>query len=157
MEHIMNFGSTVLGHVISFIRSLYKNYDKVGIFVLAVGGFFHTAFIPTHVNSIILLYSQNIGFFMFMVILMSIINIFNAINFNKHRNLTMLLAIYVVSALMVYASINYIQISFNEVLTIDTVELTKIMYTSTLYMMIIIGTTIAGNILCTISYLARRK
>lgn len=156
-DKVMSLVRKPIKTLLGIPKKVIKEYHLVGVLLIAIGGFIHTTIIPTHVDSIVLLYSQSIGFYMFTVVLLSIINVFNAVNFNKHRSFLMLLAVYVVSGALIFSTLNYINITFFELTTIDTVSLTRMMYYSVVWMYVVMATTIVGNLLATLSYINLKR
>jgi len=85
--------------------------------ILTISGFIQLAFITNHINTITKVYENIVGFYMFIFVLTSIINILNGFNFSNKKSMITLVATILVTIVQTIAGYKYIDILLTEVST----------------------------------------
>ncbi len=120
--------------------------------ILIISGLYQSAVIQIHVKMINDLYSQIIGLFLFVFILLTIMNIMNGSNFTSKKSAINIFAIYLVSTLQTIFGILFIIITLNEVYWIPEVLMSNTVTISVASIVVSIVASFISGIVATIFY-----
>ena len=91
------------------------NFQNVAIFITLIGTVMYTTTMPTHINTVYNLLSELSAFYMFMLMLLSIIQIFTVITYAKKRSPFGIILTTLVTILILFFAYKYVTIIGAEV------------------------------------------
>lgn len=118
--------------------------------ILVFSGLFQLAVISLHVKMIINLYSQIVGVYLFVFVLLTIMNILNGSNFTGKKSVINIVAIYFVTLLQLVFGVLFTLVAINEVYWIPEVIMDQTMIFSISAIGVSIVASIAAAVTATV-------
>lgn len=125
--------------------------------ILVISGLIQSGVIKTHINFIISLYSQIIGFYMFAFVLFTIVNILNGVNFSSKKSLVPLVSTYVTSAIQIMFGWLYVSTVLSEVNQYAEIAFDKSASMSTGFIGLSVVMTLVAMVLASVHYFKKTE
>lgn len=103
------------------------NYHTIAIYFTAIGTIVYTATMPTHIKTVYNLLNELSAFYMFMMMILATIQIFNAVSYAKKKSPFGFVLFTLVTLLELFFSYKFVSVVFNEVSTRPDLEMLPFM------------------------------
>ncbi len=126
--------------------------SKVVSSIFVMSGLFQCAVMKTHIDMIVNLFSTIIGFYLFVFILTTVINILNGTNFSSKKSKLNIFSAYFITVIQIIIGILFILTALKEVDLIAEVSLNARMIKSFVFMGVSMLASIIACVVATVFY-----